>query len=56
MSVESRAKHIYIYLYVSGNPQPEAIGHTRTCLQPESGGPVVLCTACSLVNWETTHS
>ena len=21
-----------------GNPQPEAIGHTRTCLQPESGG------------------
>ena len=22
-----------------GNPQPEAIGHTQTCLQPESGGP-----------------
>ena len=21
-----------------GNPQPEAIGNTRTCLQPESGG------------------
>jgi len=23
--------------YMSGNRQPEAIGHTRTCLQPESG-------------------
>ena len=24
--------------HVCGNPQLEAIGHTRTCLQPESGG------------------
>lgn len=22
---------------MSGNPQPDAIGHTQTCLQPESG-------------------
>ena len=26
------------YNYMWGNPQPEAIGHTQTCLQPESGG------------------
>jgi len=24
-------------IYVCGNPQLEAMGHTRTCLQPESG-------------------
>ncbi len=36
---------IYTYIYSSyldiyargGNPQPEAIGHSQTCLQPESG-------------------
>ena len=33
---------LLIFLYLNfqscGNLQPEAIGHTRTCLQPESGG------------------
>ena len=29
---------IFFYFLSCGNPQPEAIGHTRTCLQPESGG------------------
>ena len=29
--------YMYTYVCVSGNPQPEAIGHTQTCLQPESG-------------------
>ena len=38
------------YIYVSGNPQPEAIGHTQTCLQPDLGP--VPCTVCSLVNWK----
>ena len=33
-----------IYIYVSGKPQPEAIGHTQTCLQPEPrAGKDVLC-------------
>ena len=41
--------------YVCGNPQPRAIGHTQTRLQPESGAGE-LCTVCSLVNWEMTHS
>ena len=26
-----------MYMYVSGNPQPEAMGSTLICLQPESG-------------------
>ena len=39
-----------VCMCVNGNPQLEAIGHTQTCLQPESGR--VLCTVCSLVNWE----
>ncbi len=33
-------QHIVTYnsiIIMCGNPQPEAIGHTRTCLQPESG-------------------
>lgn len=34
-----------------GNLQPEAIGHTQTRLQPESGAGRT-CTVCSLVNWE----
>ena len=34
-----------LYIYIcGGNPQPEAIGHTRTCLQPESGGRHRACT------------
>ena len=48
--------YIYIYIYIcGGNPQPEAIGHSQTCLQPESGASRT-CTVCSLVNWEMTHS
>ena len=35
-----------------GNPQPEAI-HGPVCSQ--NPGPA-LCTVCSLVNWEMTHS
>ena len=38
-----------------GTPQPEAIGHTQTRLQPEVSA-VVLCTGCSLDSWEMTHS
>ena len=46
----------YIYIYIcGGNPQPEAIGHSQICLQPESGASRT-CTVCSLVNWEMTHS
>ena len=43
------------FIYMWGNPQPEAIGHSQTCLQPESGAGQS-CTVCSLVNWEMTHS
>ena len=38
-----------------GNPQPEAIGHTRTCLQPESGGRHYAHSAASSTG-EMTHS
>ena len=43
----------YYYYYMCGNPQPEAIGHTQICLQPDPGP--VLCTVCSLVNWEMAY-
>ena len=42
--------HIYVYIH-GGNSQPEAIGHSRTFLQLESGASRA-CTACSLVGWE----
>ena len=35
-----------IYTY-SGNAQPETIGHTQTCLQPESGASRSDCAASS---------
>ncbi len=36
---------IYICL-CGGNPQPEAIGHSPACLQPESGASRI-CTVCN---------
>ena len=56
MLLLSAGKHLLIYIYIcGGNPQPEAIGHSQTCLQPESGASRT-CTVCSLVKWEMTHS
>ena len=42
-----------LHTYVcGGNLQPEAIGHTQTCLQLESGD-IWTCTVCDIVNLHT---
>ena len=42
-------------MYICGcSLQPEAIGHSQTCLQPESGASQSY-TLCGLVIWEVSH-
>lgn len=53
-SVEAPPKKHSIYICV-GDPQPEAAGDLRTCLQPKPGASRT-CPVCNLVNWEMTYS
>ena len=41
-----------VFTYVTGNPQPDAIGHTQTFCRVEG---LVLCAVRIDVNWELTH-